>query len=225
MSPNLHHPHARHSDVLRTALPFSRVQVSPSGSPLHHLFLQQHHLHVASIGQEDAFVLGDTRAQREGAHPSIPALIPPLRRPRRGPLSACACLDGWSGGRDWGALHMALQQNEPIDEGNRLALSVPDGYTPLPPARPPLLPLPFNQPKTIPLSRSLQSNCPCVVDLREWQKPLLGNLCRKGEVVLSVVLFLVGIRLGCSLLALFSSLAEIEQLCDGDRYRTSRRIE
>lgn len=51
----------------------------------HHLFLWPDHLRAASIGQEDAFDLGDTRAQREGAHPSIPALIPPLRGPRRGP--------------------------------------------------------------------------------------------------------------------------------------------
>lgn len=68
---------------------------------------------------------GDTSAQREGAHLSIPALIPPLSGPRRVPLCRSlststppSALPGWLvwGLVEPGALHMALQQNEPIDE-------------------------------------------------------------------------------------------------------------
>lgn len=80
---NVSHPETRHADVLKRNT--CRVQVSPSGSPLHHLFLRSDHLHTASIRQEDAFVLGETRAEREGGtHPSNPALIPPLRGTSRG---------------------------------------------------------------------------------------------------------------------------------------------
>lgn len=82
------------------------------------------HLHATSIGQEDAFVLGDTRAQREGGGgPSFyPRFDPFIERIQAWPsLSAsppaCACLDGWNrGASEPVALHMALQQNEPIDE-------------------------------------------------------------------------------------------------------------
>lgn len=92
--------------------------------------------------------------------------------------------------------------------GNRLALSVPDGDPPLLPTGPPSLPLflslslAANRRQSLCLCHS-NTNCQCVVDLREWQKALLGNLYQKGEVMLSAVLFLVGIRLGFSLQALF----------------------
>ena len=51
--------------------------MSSSGCPHGHLFLRVDHLHKASIRKEDTFVLGDTRAQREGL---------PFLNPRFDPL-------------------------------------------------------------------------------------------------------------------------------------------
>lgn len=194
-------PKGRHVNVLKTTIPsFCTVQVSPSGSPLHHLFLLLSLLHVASIGPWDVFVLGDTWAQREG-----PILISPLSSHHwtdtgvalslRPPRLVPAWLAGLMANRARCPTH-GTPAEWAYWRGNRLALSVPDGYPALLPAGPPP-----------PLSLSTdqgQSLCPhlsntnyqCVVDLREWQKPLLGNLYQKGEVMLSVVLFLVRIRLG-----------------------------
>lgn len=177
-------------------------------------------LRVSSSGQEDAFVLGDTRAQREaekrawgglgggvegwggGLHPSNPALIPPLKGPRRGPLLSASprLVPAWiAGDRAW---HDGTPTWHSAEwgywRGDRLALSVPDGD---PPPRPPTsaccslfsLPLLTNQ-RQSPVSYLSNTNCQCVVDLREWQEPLLGNLYPKGELMLSVLLFFVRIR-------------------------------
>lgn len=107
MISNACHLQSMHADVLN------------SSSPLHHLFLRPGLRSAASNAQEDGFVLGDTRAQREGAHPYIPALIPPLSEHSRGPLPVSPRLvPAWMAGlmANRPALYVALQQNEPIDE-------------------------------------------------------------------------------------------------------------
>lgn len=143
---------------------------------------------------------GRHMSTKRGAHPYIPSLIPPLNRHRRGPLPASprlvpAWLAGLTANRAQCPTH-GTPAEWAYWRGNRLALSVPDGYPALLPAGPPPPPLSLstNQGQSLCLHLS-NTNYQCVVDLREWQKPLLGNLYKKGEVMLSVVLFLVRLRL------------------------------
>lgn len=84
--------------------------------------------------------------------------------------------------RSAGALHVALQQNEPIDDGGRLALSVPDGDPPssTPPGPHQLVPPPPRLSRGLPLSYkqrpspSFSSNCQCCSGFKRVAGELVG---------------------------------------------------
>lgn len=96
------------------------LQVSPSGSPLCHLSIWPDHLREASIRLGEAFVLGDTRAQREGGPSFYPCFDPPP--PSRGASHGFSVsLTTEAGGRvspvlcTWHSSRMSLLTRQQID--------------------------------------------------------------------------------------------------------------
>lgn len=176
-------------------------------SPLCHLFLCPASSVELPAGLGWCVCFGSHASTKNRGQLSIPALIHLFSGAQCSPpipsAPACTCLGGWCVG-------LCPAHGTPAEGAywrkNRLVLSVPDGHTPTTLICAPSfssLSLSLSLGNDNPCLHLCNTNCHCVVELREWQKPLLFNLYRKAEVMLSVILFLGRIRAGFSPLALF----------------------
>ncbi len=156
--PDARHPETRHLDVFNVTLSLE-CRCPPVAVPCT----------ICSSGRTTSKQLPSDRRMRlfwetqehkeKGPIPLSPLWSPLLRGPRRGPLwESPRLVPAWMAGldgRDWGAAAspVLFAHDTPAEwaywRGNRLALSVPDGYPPLPPGWSPFS-LFFNQPKTNP---------------------------------------------------------------------------